>query len=550
MKLRVVIRIAVILSVVLLCTGFGVYSYFRMNAAENQQDFNLYSLVPQDATAILETDRMAELVDDINQLNCSKDNHFLYVSELFVYLKKYLYTLVDDTPHGLSKQMNKMMISFHEPDTPMNQVLYCTLGSGDYELVESFIKKYCSSIFPSKFFDYKGEEIRIYPMADGRFLAAYFTPDFLVVSFQKHLIEDVIDAYRKKESLLQLPSFRAMQAGKHNNVAATVYVRMKSVDMGKPTDGIRSQSRLGSWAEFDMKFNEDAIYCSGISHGVDTTQTFINALRKQKPVEGFSGTSLPSSTFFYDRWALSDREAVFTFTARQEYAKATYSDYIKDRDVEWITFLNDHSAESVMSCLFYPNDTLNNHPCAIMSIPVKNELEAERRLQSLLYTTPKEEDAPEITKTSPNYNQYPKARKFKQYVLPRNTLLTQMTGITESALYTFACFYKGHFLLAPDAVSLSAYIDALESGDVMDGKPAYEAGIGSLSPSYNFVMMADMEEMLRQPETYVRLIPNFFFRQAKFFRHFIFAVQFTCMDGVVYPNIVLLYKGEEKGGDE
>lgn len=545
MKLRVVIRIAVIVSVVLLCTGFGVYSYFRMNAAENQQDFNLYSLVPQDATAIFETDRMAEMVEDINQLHCSKDNHFLYVSELFVYLKKYLYTLVEDTPHGLSKQMNKMMISFHEPDTPMNQVLYCTLGSGDYELVESFVQKYCSSIFPSKFFDYKGEEIRIYPMSDGRFLAAYFTPDFLAVSFQKHLIEDVIDAYRKKESLMQLPSFRAMQAGKHNNVSATVYVRMKSVDMGKPTDGIRSQSRLGSWAEFDMKFNEDAIYCSGISHGVDTTHTFINALRKQQPVEGFSGTSLPSSTFFYDRWAISDREAVFTFTARQEYAKATYSDYIKNRDVEWITFLSDHSGESVMSCLFYANDTLNNHPCAIMSIPVKNELEAERRLQSLLYTTPKEENAPDVPKISPEYNQYPKARKFKQYVLPRNTLLTQMTGITESALYTFASFYKGHLLLAPDAVSLSAYINALESGDVMDGKPAYEEGIGSLSPSYNFVMMADMEEMLRQPETYVRLIPNFFFRQAKFFRHFIFAVQFTCTDGVVYPNIVLLYKGSE-----
>ena len=52
--------------------------------------------------------------------------------------------------------------------------------------------------FPSKYFDYKGEEIRIYPMADGRFLAAYFTPDFLVVSFQKRLIEHVIDARRSK----------------------------------------------------------------------------------------------------------------------------------------------------------------------------------------------------------------------------------------------------------------------------------------------------------------------------------------------------------------
>ena len=69
-----------------------------------------------------------------------------------------------------------------------------------------------------------------------------------------------------------------MHAGKHNNVAATVYVRMKGVGMGKTTDGIRSQTQLGSWAEFDMKFNEDAIYCSGVSHGSDSTQTFYQCL--------------------------------------------------------------------------------------------------------------------------------------------------------------------------------------------------------------------------------------------------------------------------------
>ncbi|MCD8091417.1 MAG: DUF3352 domain-containing protein [Bacteroides sp.] len=545
MKLRLLIQTAVVVSVVLLCTGFGVYSFLRLNSVEDQREFNLYSLVPQDATAVLETDRMADLVDDINELNCSKDNHFLYVSELFVYLKKHLSTLVEDTPHGLSKQMNKMLISFHEPDTPMNQVLYCSLGSGDYELVESFVQKYCSSTFPSKFFDYDGEEIRIYPMPDGRFLSAYLTSDFLAVSFQKRLIEQVIDARRDKKSLMNLPSFCAMHAGKHSNVAATVYVRMKAVDMGKPTDGIRSQTRLGSWAEFDMKFNEDAIYCSGISHGTDSTQTFINALREQRPVEGFLGAYLPASTFFYDRWALSDREAVFNFTARQEYAKATYSDYIKKRDEEWISFLNDYAGESVLSCLFQSGDTLNKIPCAVMCVPMKNEQAAERRLQSLLYTTPREEDAPPMPQIVPDYARYPKARRYKQYVLPRNTLLTQMTGITESALYTFACFYRGNLLLAPDASSLSAYIDAIENGEVLEGASVYEEGIGSLAQTYNFLMMVDMETMLHQPESYVRLIPNFFFRQAKFFRHFVLAIQFTCSEGVVYPNVVLLYKGEK-----
>lgn len=543
MKLRLLIRIAVIVSVVLLCTGFGVYSFYRLNAVDNKKDFNLYTLVPQNATAVLETDHMADLVEDINQLNCSKDNHFLYVSELFVYLKKYLYTLVRDTPHGLSKQMNKMLISFHEPDTPLNQVLYCSLGAGDYELVESFVQKYCSSTFPSKYFDYKGEEIRIYPMVDGRFLAVYFTPDFLAVSFQKRLIEQVIDAHRSKESLMDVPAFKTMHTGKHNSVAATVYVRMKAVDMGKNTDDMYSQTRLGSWAEFDMKFNENAIYCSGISHGTDSTQTFINALRKQKPIEGFPGEYLPSSTFFYNRWALSDMEAMFEFAARQEYAKVAYSDYIKKRDEEWMVFLKEYAGESIMSCLFQSKDTTDALPCAVMSIPIKDSGQAERRLRNLLYTTPKEEGGAPMPQASPNYARYPRARKYHQYVLPRNTMLTQLTGITESALYTYACFYRGALLLAPDAQSLSVYIDAMENGELLDGASVYEEGVGSLSPLYNFVMMVDMEEMLNQPESYVRLIPNFFFRQAKFFKHFMLAVQFTCADGVVYPNIVLLYKG-------
>lgn len=78
-----------------------------------------------------------------------------------------------------------------------------------------------------------------------------------------------------------MPSFRTMYAGKRNNVAATVYVRMKKWIWAR-IRMVFVLRRLGSWAEFDMKFSEEAIYCSGISHGVDTTRTFINALRKQK----------------------------------------------------------------------------------------------------------------------------------------------------------------------------------------------------------------------------------------------------------------------------
>lgn len=543
MKLRRAIQLFLILSIVMLCAGFGVYSFLQLNSVENRQDFNLYTLVPQDAIAVLETDRMADLVEDINRLSSSKDNHFLYVSELFSYLKNYLQTLVQDTPHGLSKQMNKMLISFHEPDTSTNQVLYCNLGADDHELIETFVRKYCSSVFPAKYFDYKGEEIRIYPMVDGRFLAMYLTADYFVASFQKWLVEDVIDALRDKKSLMNLPLFRAMRADKRRHEAAMVYARMNAVDMGRPTDSIHAQAHLGSWVEFDLKFNENAVYCSGMIHEVDSTYCLMNALRAQKPIEGFPDAYLPASTFFYNRWAISDKDLIFKITTCQEYAKAVRPDNAGQCDEEWMSFLNDFADQSAMSCLFLPKDTSDITPCVVVRIPLKDEPAAERRLHAWLSAGPKGKDVSLVSRISLVAGASPAARTYKKYALSPNTLLSQMTGITESALHSIACLYQGSLLLAPDERSLSAYISAVEGGEVLDGMPMYEESIGSLSPVYHFVMMADMETALHQPEAYVRLIPGFFFRYAEFFRHFMFAVQFTCTDRVVYPHIVLLYKG-------
>jgi len=119
-----------------------------------------------------------------------------------------------------------------------------------------------------------------------------------------------------------------------------------------------------------------------------------------------------------------------------------------------------------------------------------------------------------------------------------------LTGITESALYTYTTFYKGRLLIAPDTESLSSYIHYLDRGEILEDTAAYEEGISSLSTTYSFMQMVDFGDIFEQPENYVRLVPNFFFRNQEFFRHFILATQFACSDGFVYPNIVLIYKGK------
>lgn len=137
-------------------------------------------------------------------------------------------------------------------------------------------------------------------------------------------------------------------------------------------------------------------------------------------------------------------QAMLDFTARQEYTTSTYSDYIRDRDGELLAYLKENAGGEIVTCLFHSTDTLSN-PCAVMSIPLRDGQQAERVLQGMLRTAPKEVDGPPKPRTT--FCKTP-LRAYTLYVLPRNTLFTQLTGITESALYIYACFYEGRLVLA------------------------------------------------------------------------------------------------------
>ena len=543
MKLRTLVKISITTSVALLCTGFAVFSFFKLSAAENKEEFELYTLVPPSAVGVLETDNMTALIQDIDELTCSKDNHFLYISKIFSCLKSHLYTLLEETPHGLSRQMSKVLLSFHEPDNDRNQVLYCALGSGDYELIGKFIKKYCSSTFPSKMFDYKGEEIRIYPLPGDDFLACYLTSNFLVASYQKMLVEEVIDARLSGQSLLGDSVFSDMRAAKKNNAAATIYTRVHSLDMGKMKDDAQEQTPFGGWVEFDMKLNGDAVYFSGVNHDTDTCLTFMNMLRRQQSLEGFPGEILPVTTFFFNQRSISDLQSALDFAANDRNPAGDImmpADSVGVYDEAFAAYLKEHALHDMTTCLFAYNDT-TKYPAAVASLSVRDAVRAEQMLKILIDNCPHERKF--VSGLAVTFC-YTPSRAYPVYLLPRNTLFAQLTGIASSSLHTYACLYGGRLLLAPDAESLSCYVRHLDKGEILEGMPGYRESIVGLSDVYNFMFVADLEHMFVQPESYVRLLPSFFFRNPDFFRYFVLSAQFSCTDGVAYPNVVLQYKGE------
>lgn len=473
MRFRILFRIAIFTLVVLLCAGFAVSWYLKISSAEKMKDFDLYTLVPANTLCVLDTDNTAELMQGINELQCSKEGHFLYASRLFGQIKEHINMLLAEAPHGLSQQMSKMLISFHEPDDLWNQVYYCRLGVGDNEFIGKFLDKYSSSGFPAKSFEYKGETIKIFPMPDDTFLSCYFNSHFLVISYQKRLIEEVIDALKEKKSILKDETFAKIRADrKVAALPAVVYIKVDSI--------------FETWTEFSMKMNDHAIYFSGINYQVDSCFTPLKALYSQPPVEEFPGDILPASTFFFSRRSAADLRNVFEFTTDET---------------------------SLTTCFFHSDDSLASF-CAVATIPVKDVITARRSLKNMLAV-------------APNY---------------LDSVFVRLTGLSQN-ITPCTSFQQGQLVLAADSLSLSSYVEAIESGRVLgEEESIYKEGVTSLSESYNFMSMADMEYMFGQADGLINFVPSYFRRHKEFFRHFVLSTQFTVSDGIAYPNVVFLYK--------
>lgn len=521
MKFRPVIRIMFVACIVILCAGLILYSFGALDKAEERGRFDLYELVPQDVVAVFDTDRMSDLVSTVNQMACSEEHHDLHVSALFACVRKHLNLLLQEMPHGLSGEMNKVLISFHRPDTFWNQVMYCKLAPGDREKLHAFGQKLVSSRYSSKSFDYKGHILTIYPMSEGHFLSVWMTNEFLVLSFQKHLIERAIDAYREKKSLLHLPAFRAIYQDDRTDMRATLYFNMDKAETDLAPDIVSGRPCLEGWMEFDMKLESDAVYCSGISYEKDSTGTFFDAIRAQEPVESFSMSHLPASTFFYTRWAISGESPLFNKEVLLDTSGVSDAAHVRRSNMRLMDYLNCHAGKSLMFCMFGSGDTLRTEPCRVLRMELKDAYYAEVDLKEWLGAGCENEE---------------------MYIIPASSVLAHAMRHAAGALPAYACIYRGALLVALDRASLVSYIDMLERGYSLSSMPAYIKLAESLSPTCNFLQMADMEEVMCHRDVYARSIPDFFFTHASFFRHFMCAIQLVCTDEVVYPNLTFLYK--------
>lgn len=255
MQIRSVIKLGVVLSVVLFCIGIAFYGFARLSMADKENRVDIFEFVPKDCAGILETDNIDNFMHVFSQAAYSSQLDTLHRAGLMNDILSDLSRYSSAAAHGLSYQMNHVVISFHRPHTAMDVVAYFRIGKeGKHQLIEAVKGKHGADFIPKKE-TYRGKKIEIYPLSSTRYLSVYTTDGLVVVSYQKKLIEQVIDAVKDNNSLREDSVFTSIH---HTQPASfiTIYGRTPSVPfLGKES--------CHSWSEYDIHLNSEVFYLSG-----------------------------------------------------------------------------------------------------------------------------------------------------------------------------------------------------------------------------------------------------------------------------------------------
>lgn len=222
MKSVVIHRIAVAMSLLLLIAGMVAYLYLRHSQISQPLTTSLYSLVPADAVAVVETDDVVSFVGEVT--DGSLADAPLPMSDIVKCLKEYVDEFLESSPHGLSVQLSRVLLSYHKPENSTSQILYCSAEADDAALLQEYFTRYFQNpASERKVISYKGEDIAVYPMADGHELSAYVSDNQLAISFSSELLQQVIEAQQQSGTLSSNAAFMDLQNTKSAFVRTAVF---------------------------------------------------------------------------------------------------------------------------------------------------------------------------------------------------------------------------------------------------------------------------------------------------------------------------------------
>lgn len=261
MRLRTIGKLGVILSIILFCIGVGFYSFAQFSFAEKDKSVDLLALVPSDCVGVLETDNIDFLLNELPQTAYAGQLDTLQRNGLLSVVWDGIAPYTADNAHGLHNQLNYAMISFHAPVSSQNVVMYFRTKESEKNFLYEMMKNRGMNFTPKKE-SYRGKTIEVFPVKGNGFISAYTGKGFLAISYQKSLIEKVIDAEKDGISLRLDEGLTAVSQKKSANFI-TLYGRTASFPL-------LTGRHKGCWSEFDIHLSSEVFYLSGSMYAPDS----------------------------------------------------------------------------------------------------------------------------------------------------------------------------------------------------------------------------------------------------------------------------------------
>lgn len=255
MKLKTIVKLGTMTSIVLFVFAVGYFAFMRMDMARHNRDINLFSFVPDDCSGVLDSDNVNAFLGDYPMLNYADELKTFQFSGLFNVILHELNEYMLHRAHGLGGQIDHLLVSFHASSTASDQVVYFKTDIDGERMVTDVLQEYLSDRFLPKEVKYRGKTIYVYPLGDDEFLAVYTGGGFGVMSFQERLIEKVIDAKLDEKSLNDNPGFSEIRNKKKVKNYTTLYSRNSGIPFLEMGDN--------AWSEYDFHLNSDVLYLTG-----------------------------------------------------------------------------------------------------------------------------------------------------------------------------------------------------------------------------------------------------------------------------------------------
>ena len=380
-----------------------------------------------------------------------------------------------------------------------------------YDGLDNILKELNTTGHTPKIIKYKGERITIYPLNNQEFLSCFFQDNCYAISYQKNLIEAVIDAYVSKESIRSDSLFSQIFQKKKSENTSRLYARTMPI---------------AEWTQYDFQLQGDVIYLTGTcfqdeGKGNDRFPQ-ISHIQPQL----LSADYLPAKTYIFFQLGIKDIHGIVSTLAYNDSVvrKELYKDM--PCDGEFYQFLEDYAKNEIDIVEFLGKDTTQSH--RVMLIPLRDSLSptlnawkniASRTWKQVWYDG----------HSYPFYT-FPNNRLMKHLVSKRASTVEKLTSV----------MCKQHLLISDREEDIKAYLNKRSYTDL--SHLFWEEKLGDLAPQADFTFFADMESVYRRPDEFRTMLPTFFFKHLDFFRQFTITIQFIESGERLSTNITLNYK--------